>query len=178
LSLLNSFDDSRLKGNPSTMADLLTVIGIIANIVQLVDFSAKVLARLNEFQSSVGEVPKAFRHIKAELPVLQETLRQTKDKIDNGAIKDSTKAALLPAVEGCKIQVEALDDLLAETLPVAGDSRFKKTTKALWSITQDSKVKEITKTLRGYITTLTFYHAAASSTLRPVKGRHLQDQIF
>ncbi|OBT38491.1 hypothetical protein VE00_11148 [Pseudogymnoascus sp. WSF 3629] len=155
------------------MADPLTIVGIVANIVQLVDFSTKVLARLNDFQSSLGEIPKAFRHIKAELPVLQETLKTTKDKIDHGAIEDLTKAALLPAVQGCKIQVAALDGLLAETLPVAGDSRFKKTTKALWSITQDSKVESIMKTLHGYITTLTFYHAAASSTLQPLKDAKL-----
>jgi hypothetical protein len=158
------------------MADPLTVVGIIANIVQLVDFSTKVLARLNDFQSSFGEIPKAFRHIKAELPLLQETLNTTKDKIDHGAIKDSTKAALLPAVQGCKIQVETLDDLLAETLPLASDSRLKKTTKALWSIKQDGKVENIMKTLRGYIGTLTFYHAAMSSTLQPMKGVHLQDK--
>ncbi|KFZ24288.1 hypothetical protein V502_01228 [Pseudogymnoascus sp. VKM F-4520 (FW-2644)] len=155
------------------MADPLTVVGIVANIVQLVDFSTKVLARLNDFQSSLGEIPKAFRHIKAELPVLQETLRETKNKIDHGAVKDSTKAALLPAIQGCKLQIEALDGLLAEILPVAGDSRIKKTTKALWSITQDSKVESIMKTLRGYIGTLTFYHAAVSSTLQPMKDTKL-----
>ncbi|KFZ16434.1 hypothetical protein V501_02227 [Pseudogymnoascus sp. VKM F-4519 (FW-2642)] len=63
--------------------------GIVANIVQLVDFSTKVLGRLNDFQSSLGEIPKAFRYIKAELPVLQESLKTTKDKIDHGAIEDS-----------------------------------------------------------------------------------------
>jgi hypothetical protein len=67
--------------------------------------------------------------------VLQDALKQTKDKIEHGVIEDLTKAALLPAVQGCKVQIEALDRLLAETLPVAGDSRLKKTTKALWSIT-------------------------------------------
>lgn len=156
------------------MADPLTVVGIIANIIQLIDFSTKILERLDDFQSNLGEIPKAFRHVKAELPVLQDALKQTKDKIDHGAVEDSTKAALLPAVQGCRIQIEALDGLLAETLPVAGDSLFKKTTKALWSITQDSKVESITKTLRGYIATLTFYHAAASSTLQPMKGVLLQ----
>lgn len=155
------------------MAEALAVVGIVANILQLVDFSTKVLARLNDFQSSLGEIPKAFRHIKAELPVLQETLKQTKDKIDDGAIEDSTKAALLPAIEGCKDQVEALDSLLAETLPAVSDSRFQKSAKALRSITQDSKVESITKILRGYISTLTFYHAAASSTLQPSEGVHL-----
>lgn len=56
---------------------------------------------------------------------------------------------------------------------MAGYYRFKKTTKALWRITQNSKIESITKTLRGYIATLTFYHAAASSTLQPMKGVHL-----
>ncbi|KFY39482.1 hypothetical protein V494_03965 [Pseudogymnoascus sp. VKM F-4513 (FW-928)] len=160
-------------GNPSTMADPLTAIGIVANIIQLVDFSTKVLERLNDFQSSLGEVPKVFRHIKVELPVLQETLKQTVDKINHGAIEDSTRAALLPAVQGCTNQIEELDSLLAKALPVAGDSRFTKTTKALWSIKQDSKVESITKTLRGYIATLTFYHAAMSSTLQPIKDEKL-----
>ncbi|OBT50693.1 hypothetical protein VE04_09070 [Pseudogymnoascus sp. 24MN13] len=155
------------------MADPLTVVGIVASIVQLVDFSTKVLVRLNDFQSDLREIPKVFRNIKDVLPVLREALKQTKDKIDHGAIEDSTKAALLPAVQGCKVQIEALDSLLAETLPVVGDSVFKKTTKALWSITQDSKVESITKTLGGYIATLTFYHAATSSTLQPMKDTKL-----
>ncbi|KFY49012.1 hypothetical protein V495_00825 [Pseudogymnoascus sp. VKM F-4514 (FW-929)] len=159
--------------DPFTATLCYTIVGIVANIVQLVDFSTTVLARLNDFQSTLGEIPKAFRHIKAELPVLQETLKQTKGKIDDGAVEDSTRAALLPAVQGCKIQIEALDGLLAEVLPVAGDSRFKKTTKALWSITQDSKAESITKALRGYIATLTFYHAAMSSTLQPIKDTKL-----
>ncbi|KFY17204.1 hypothetical protein V492_00821 [Pseudogymnoascus sp. VKM F-4246] len=155
------------------MADPLTAIGIVANILQLVEFSTKVLERLNDFQSSLGEVPKVFRHIKVELPVLQETLKQTVDKINHGAIEDSTKAALLPAVQGCTNQIGELDSLLAKALPVAGDSRFTKTTKALWSIKQDSKVESITKTLHGYIATLTFYHAAMSSTLQPIKDEKL-----
>ena len=154
------------------MAEALAVVGIVASIIQLVDFSTAVLARLDDFQSNVGEIPKTFRHIKVELPLLQETLQKTRDKIEHGAIEDSTKAALLPAVEGCKIQIEALNGVLDEILPVEGDSRFKKSTKAVLSLRKDSKVESITKTLHRYIATLTFYHAAASSTLEPLKGKH------
>ena len=52
------------------MAEALAAIGAVASIVQLVDFGSKVLLRLNEFQSSIGEIPKVFQHVKAELPVL------------------------------------------------------------------------------------------------------------
>ena len=43
-------------------------------------------------------------------------------------------------------------------------------------MTQDSKVEGVTKTLIGYIATLTFYYAATSSTLQLMKGVHLQDK--
>ena len=83
------------------MAEALAVVGIVANIVQLFDFGSKILHRLTEFQSSVENVPESFRHIKAKLPLLLHTLQQTKEAIEAGSIKDDTKKALLPAIEGC-----------------------------------------------------------------------------
>ncbi|RYP14834.1 hypothetical protein DL766_009577 [Monosporascus sp. MC13-8B] len=81
------------------MAEALTVVGIVANIIQLVDFGSRVLKRLEEYQSKFGDVPEAFRHIKAELPVLLDALRQTKAAIDAGSMRDESKNALLPAVQ-------------------------------------------------------------------------------
>ena len=68
------------------MAEALAVVGIVANIIQLVDFGSRVLKRLEEYQSKLGEIPEAFRHIKAELPILLDALRQTKAAIDAGSI--------------------------------------------------------------------------------------------
>jgi hypothetical protein len=155
------------------MAEALFVVGIVASIVQLVDFSSRVLDRLDEFQSSLKEVPRSFRHIKAELPVLRDTLQQTKDAIDTGSIRDETKTALTPAIEGCMEQVRSIDALLTKTLPTSNDSRLKRGTKAFWSLHQDAKVESIMKILRGYIATLTFYYAAVSSNLQPLTGDKL-----
>ena len=49
------------------MAEGLAVVGVVTNIIQLVEFGSKVLLRLNEFQSSLGDIPETFRHVKAEL---------------------------------------------------------------------------------------------------------------
>jgi hypothetical protein len=68
------------------MAEALAVVGIVANIIQLVDFGSRVLKRLEEYQSKLGEIPEAFRYIKAELPVLLDALRQTKAAIDAGSM--------------------------------------------------------------------------------------------
>jgi len=148
------------------MAEAVAVVGIVASIVQLVDFGSRVLLRLNEFQSRVGEIPKTFQHIKAELPVLLDTLKQTKTAIQAGSIRDETKKALLPAIDGCRTQVESLDTVIEKVLPLSGDSWTKKSRKAVSSLRQDAKIKKIRTDLQGYIQTLTYYHAAASSTLQ------------
>ena len=153
------------------MAEALAIVGIAANIVQLVDFGSKILHRLNEFQSSAGDVPTSFRHIKAELPVLLDTLQQTKEAIEACSVRYETKKALLPAIEGCRFQIRSLDDVLMKALPTSGDSWTKRSRKAIWmSLRYESKVEKITATVRKYIQTLTYYHAAASSTLAPLTG--------
>ena len=149
------------------MAEALAVVGIVANVIQLVDFGSRVLKRLEEYQSKLGEIPETFRHIKAELPVLLDALQQTKEMIDAGSMQDKSKKALLPAVAGCAVQIKALDNLIAKALPVLGDSWTRRGRKALGSLRYDAKVEKITAVVRGYIQTLT-YHAATS--LRPVAG--------
>ncbi|KAF1974637.1 TPR-like protein [Bimuria novae-zelandiae CBS 107.79] len=152
------------------MAEALAVVGIVANIIQLVDFGSRVLKRLEEYQSELGDIPETFRHIKTELPVLLDALRQTKAAIDAGSIQKESKKALLPAVEGCAVQIKALDDVIAKALPVLGDSWARRGRKALGSFRYDTKIDKITAVVRGYIQTLT-YHAATS--LRPLTDRTL-----
>jgi N-terminal domain on NACHT_NTPase and P-loop NTPases len=154
------------------MAEALAVVGIVANIIQLIDFGSRVLKRLEEYQSKLGEIPEAFRHIKTELPVLLDALRQTKAAIDTGSMQDETKKALLAAVEGCGVQIKSLDDVIVKALPTSGDSWARRSRKALGSLRYDAKVEKIIAVVRGYIQTLT-YHAAASSSLRPLAGMPL-----
>lgn len=146
------------------MAEAVAVVSIVANIIQLADFGTRVLRRLDEYQSSLTEIPEAFRHIKAELPVLLDALRQTKAVIDAGSLQDESKRALLPAVEGCNAQIKALDEVIEKSLPTSRDSWARRGRKALGSIRNDAKVEKITTIIRGYIQTLT-YHAATSQPL-------------
>jgi hypothetical protein len=155
------------------MAEAIAVISIVATIVQLVDFSSSVLHRLDDFQSSLGDVPRSFRHLKAQLPVLQVTLQQTGKALEAGSVKDEAKEALIPAIKGCAEQIGLLDLILDKVLPTPTDSRLRRGTKAILSLHQDTKIESITKTIGGYIGTLTFYYAAASSTLEPLTGNPL-----
>jgi N-terminal domain on NACHT_NTPase and P-loop NTPases len=60
------------------MAEALAVVTVVSSIITLVDFSSKVLHRLNDFQSSCGEIPETFKQVKKELPILLATLDHTK----------------------------------------------------------------------------------------------------
>ena len=144
------------------MAEALATIGIIANIIQLVDFGARVLKRLDQYQSTHAEIPEAFLHIESELPVLLDALRQTRATINAGSLQEESKRALLPVVEGCGVQINALDSVIKKALPAASDSWARRGRKALGSLRYDAKVEKITAVLRGYIQTLT-YHATISS---------------
>jgi hypothetical protein len=155
------------------MAEALVVVSVVASIVQLVDFSSRVVHRLEEFHSNTGEVLKSFRHIEAELPLLNTTLQRIKEAIDAGSVADGTKKALLPVIAGCQDQVAQLDTTLAKTLPETDDGWRKRSKKVIMSLNQDAKVESITKILGNYIGILTFYYAAASSTLQPLTGRYL-----
>ncbi|KAN0082303.1 P-loop containing nucleoside triphosphate hydrolase protein [Elaphomyces granulatus] len=148
------------------MAEALAVVGMVSSIVGLVDFGSKVLHRLNDFQSSCGEIPETFKHVKAELPILLETLDQTKVAVEKGSIKEETKKALLLVVDGCQMQISLLDDLIVRSLPQEEDSWRKKAGKAIFSLRQDARVTKITAILRTHIQTLTYYRVAASSTLQ------------
>ncbi|ORY14383.1 hypothetical protein BCR34DRAFT_560322 [Clohesyomyces aquaticus] len=155
------------------MAEALAVVGVVASIVQLVDFSTRVVSRLDEFYSVAKEVPKSFRDIKTELPLLATTLEQLKGAIDSTSIADGSKKALVPVITGCNEQVAQLDAILEKTLPETKDSWRTKGKKAIVSLHHDAKVESITRTLRNYIGILTFYYAAASSTLKPLTDEKL-----
>src|ERR1700722_7094740 len=144
----------------TAMAEALAAVGVVASIVGLVDFGSKVLHRLNDFQSSRGEIPEIFKHVKDELPILLETLNQTKAAVEKGSIKEETKKALLLIVNGCQTQITVLDNLMDRSLPQEDDSWRKKAGKAIFSLRQDAKVTKITAILRTHIQSLTNYRVA------------------
>ncbi|KAF2728034.1 hypothetical protein EJ04DRAFT_569878 [Polyplosphaeria fusca] len=150
------------------MAETLAVVGVVASIVQLVDFSTRVVSRLDEFYSVAKEIPRSFRHVKTELPLLTITLEQLKGAIDTTSVADGSRKALLPIIVGCNEQVAQLDAILKKTLPETNDSWRTKSKKAAVSLHNDAKVESTTKALRNYVGVLTFYYAAASSTLQPL----------
>jgi hypothetical protein len=149
------------------MAEAVAVVGVVASIVQLVDFGSKVLHRLSDFQSSVGNVPKAFQDVKVELPILLETLKETESSVRSQPLGEDKKQAVLLVVQRCHDQIALLDELVKKALPTETDSWRAKAGKAILSVRRDAKVAKINTNIRTNIQTLIHYKVA---TLSAAKG--------
>jgi hypothetical protein len=143
------------------------VIGVVAGIIQLAQVGYSVLKRLEEYQSKLGDIPESFRHIRVRLPVMLDALQHTQSAIEIGSIRDESKNALLPAIEGCRAQIKLLDDVVARALPYPSSSRFRRHVSAVKSFKYDAKVDKITAVIHEYSLTLAHHAAAASFGASP-----------
>jgi tetratricopeptide (TPR) repeat protein len=141
------------------MAEALAVVGIVSSIIQVVEFSAKVAERLNDFASSVGEVPRAFRHIQTELPLIIDSLRRIQKQSESGSVETSTVNAVWPVLKDCQREITRLQHILDKTVPSVGDSSWDRRKKAFQSLGKDKEVEEIANSLSRYVRVLTLHQA-------------------
>lgn len=149
------------------MADPATAIGVIAGVIQLIDASAKILARLNEYRTKGDELPSAFMHIHSQLPLLREVLEKSREGINSRQISADEVKAIEPCLRGCQQQMRKLNDILSAILPEVQEKTVKRLTKGVRSIWKESEVRKLDKEIESYMTRLTFYCTWSSSKLDP-----------
>jgi hypothetical protein len=155
------------------MAEVVVVIGLVSAITQLVDLGSKIVSRLDEFQSTVDQVPRTFHDIKNQLPLLLNTLQRTKAQAEAEDIDEDTQRAILSVVEGCRSQVRSLDDILVRTLPAKSDSRWRRGMKVFLSVSQEKDVRQIVERLQTYVLTLTYHQAAGPPKDLPMRTKQM-----
>ncbi len=138
------------------MAEALAAVGLASAIVQFIDFGTKIVNRLSDFSAEVGEVPKTFRLIKVQLPLILDTLQQTKDQADARQVNEKSAEALKAVIVECTATVQQLDEMVTKALPNDKDSSLQKYRKALSSLTQDKKVAQLLAAIEHHISILTY----------------------
>ena len=144
-------------------AEALLVLGIIANIFQVVEFSNKAIGRVKESGQDLHDIPNAFREVQITLPLLANTLGKTKQQIAAGKLDEETCKALKPVLQDCQSRVQDLNDIFKKLLPEKGSSKFMRGWKAIASLGQDKKVEEKVQLIRRHVNLLTYHHVAAPS---------------
>src|SRR5438045_2879287 len=145
------------------MAEALAVVGLVSSIVQFVDFGTKIIRRLEEFTSNAGDVPKTFRSIQAQLPLIIDALERTRAQGDAGRISDKSAQALKPVLDDSLERVEFLSHILDKAIPATDASNLQKRLKALKSLAYDKAVQDCIDRLQDNIHTLMFHQTTSHS---------------
>jgi len=147
------------------MAEALAVIGLVSSIVQFIDFGTKIIRRLEEFTSNAADVPKTFRSIQAQLPLMIDALERTGAQSDAGRISDQSAHALKPVIDDSLEQVRFLAHILDKAIPATDASTLQKRLKAFKSLAYDKDVQDCIDRLQGNIHTLIFHQTTRHSDI-------------
>jgi hypothetical protein len=107
------------------MSGLEEVISVIANIIALIDFSQKVLARAAELRANGKDVGEAFLGINGMLPPINHAVNRTKDRIKSGEIDEETSKSLLPIHRCVERTLQELKTVLNKFTPEEGAPRWE-----------------------------------------------------
>lgn len=144
--------------------DPVTVIGLAAAVVNLVDIGAKIARRVGEL-SEAGDIPEVFRDIKTRLPLIISVIVRTQHETDN--LSPEAEAAFKEVVRQCFEQVSQLDEILKKVMITKGDSRLRKTVRAGISLVEEGRVQRIATALRDNVQLLAFLNVTPAEKGRP-----------
>lgn len=124
------------------MAEAITLIGLISSIASLVDISAKVASRLNDFHANKLQVPKTFRSLTDQLPLLTQTLNTIKDRAQDGSLGGQEVRSLRKVLENISGQLFDLQRRLEELVPGPNASKWERTYKSFKSVAKEDRLNE------------------------------------
>lgn len=150
------------------MAESLAAVGLVSAIVQFVDFTVKVIERLNEFHSKVKDAPQPFSDFKVRLPLMRITLDNIRSQAQAKFVDPKAQEALFDVVSGCQAQVQVLDDILSRMLPARGDGRVGM--KALSSVVHEKTLRRAMDRIQEYQLSLIHHQTTFATNFEGVNS--------
>ena len=143
-------------------AEAIAVIGAITNIIQLVEYTNKVINRIKEYSKGDSGLPKIFRDIHTTLPLIGITLNEVEAHVSKGRIAEEKCKVLRPVLKECESKLKEMAAIFKKVMREQGESKLQK---AVSSLKHDKKVAEIAQALFLFLQSLTYYHVASAPTL-------------
>jgi hypothetical protein len=149
-------------------AEAFAVIGIVTNIITLVETAVEIYDRYNSFSDNAKHVPSSFRDIRDRLKLISHNLQITELCINNDHVDTGALVALRPVLTSCEKKIQDLNVIFDKCIPAHNASAFKKGWKAISSLRRDKDVKSITDALDSFIKDITLFHAARTAFSRTI----------
>jgi N-terminal domain on NACHT_NTPase and P-loop NTPases len=131
------------------MAEPFAIVSLVSSIASLIDLRAKVVSRLREFTSKTSDVPKSFRSLSIQLPLLTATLQRIRTQVQADGLPDEVTNVLTAVADNTSEQIAAVQNYLSKVLPPDGASKLDRAMKVLKSLAKEDEVQHALEKIRG-----------------------------
>lgn len=156
------------------MAEAAAALGLISSVISLVDFSSKLIKRLNEYQDAIDEAPEIWRNIAVQLPLLTIALQMIQVQAEAGHVQDKVAQALKLLVDETMVQTRNLDCQLSKILPPKTATTWERKLLAVKSLSADKEVAAAFAQIQDCVKTLSFSQQTTGVDLNVSILRELQ----
>ncbi len=130
------------------MAEAIAAIGLVASIVQLIDFGSKVVSRLHGLNAELADGPRVLHDLRTRLPLMLDLVKEIKSRMDAGEVSNASQEVMWPVIQSCLIQLRTLDDLLSKSVPRSDDSTWLRRRKAVFGAFREPEMQKIDSVLK------------------------------
>ena len=146
------------------MAEAMATVGFVAAVIELSSLAKKLVVRWNEFHSKAKDLPKTFRSIHVQLPVVVWSLEKIRAQAENGLLDEDLLNSLQPVIEACYEDVKDLESILNKILPNPSTSSWDRANLVFRSLLHEAEVRKSIANIESHIQKLMFHQTCISAT--------------
>ena len=141
-------------------AEVITILGIISSVIQIVDGTKKVY----DAASNANGLPEAFREVAARLPIVCDILNSAKRHIEEGVTNEVSYEAAKNVVEDCQARAQKLEKIFQDVIPADGASRTDRYISAVKTVGQGNRVETLMEGIFKDLKLLAIKHGMVTKT--------------
>ena len=146
------------------MAEAMATIGFVAAVIELSSLAKKLVDRWKEFHSKAKDLPKTFRSIHVQLPLVVWSLEKIHTQAESGLLNEDLLNSLQSVIEACYEDVKDLESILDKILPNASTSSWNRVALVPKSLLYEAEVRKSIANVESHIQKLTLHQTCISAT--------------
>ncbi|KAF3904087.1 hypothetical protein ABW20_dc0109725 [Dactylellina cionopaga] len=132
------------------------IMGLVGSIIGFMGIAHNILASIQAC-STTKAIPKVFKHVAIQLPLIIEIMKQIEVDCRNGSVWSDAQTTLIPVVNGCLEQATVLEKLILEMLPTPREYKIRIIKKAIARMCKRKAIVFSLNILESYKSTLSLY---------------------